>query len=85
MNFGVRLPGPFRVGVSSSGRVNAGVTLGPFSASTGIGSGRRPAAGDEFFPIELDAAAAELVALGWRLHGYDGRAAHLTQGWRAVQ
>lgn len=86
MNFGVRLPGPFRVGVSSHGRVHAGVTVGPFSASTGITGGRRPAdAGEEFYPISLDGAVGELVVLGWRLTGHSGRSAILTQGWRAVQ
>lgn len=33
MNIGFNLPGPFRVGVSSSGRVTGGVTLGPVSMS----------------------------------------------------
>lgn len=83
MNFGVRLPGPFRVGFSDKGRVNVGVTLGPFSASTGISqgaSGRQP-----FHPISLDGAMNELVTHGWRLRGHDRRIAHLTKGWRAVQ
>ncbi len=68
MNFGVRLPGPFRVGISSSGRVNAGVTVGPFSASTGVG-GRRVQPGDIFAPITMDEALAALAADGWRVKG----------------
>lgn len=33
MFFGVRLPGPFRIGVTSSGRVIGGASAGPFTIS----------------------------------------------------
>ncbi|MET7949204.1 hypothetical protein [Micromonospora sp. NPDC005324] len=69
MNFGVRLPGPFRVGISGTGRVSAGVTLGPLSASTGGGARRAPAPNEIFAPLELPAALAELADEGWRVNG----------------
>lgn len=84
MNFGVRLPGPFRVGISSSGRMNVGVTAGPFSVSTGVGQGRRPAVErQEVYPIDLDGAVVELLKDGWTLTGHDGRTAFFTRGWKA--
>lgn len=86
MRFGVRLPGPFRVGIGRGGRVSVGMTAGPFSASTAINQQRRPAnPGEAFYPITLDGAVAELVTMGWLPRGHDGRSAILTRGWRAVQ
>lgn len=54
MSFGFRLPGPFRVGVSSKGRGSLGFSVGPFSASDGIGGGQRTPAGTLF---RVDGAA----------------------------
>ncbi|OKI47318.1 hypothetical protein [Micromonospora sp. CB01531] len=68
MNFGARLPGPFRVGVSSSGRVNMGATVGPFSVSGGGGS--RPGRADAVHaPVHILDALAELQAAGWKITG----------------
>lgn len=65
MNFGFRLPGPFRVGVSSSGRVSVGASLGPLSASTSVGGSTQ--SGDVFAPITVDQALAAFVEEGWRV------------------
>lgn len=69
MNFGVRLPGPFRAGVSSSGRVNAGVTVGPLSASTNLGGGRPARAGEVVAPVHILDALADLIDAGWKVKG----------------
>ncbi|WP_435589821.1 hypothetical protein [Micromonospora aurantiaca (nom. illeg.)] len=82
MQFGLRLPGPFRVGVSSRGRANVGVALGPVSVSTG--GSRGAAVGGNVYPIGLDDAVTQLVAAGWRVTGGDGERVLLARGWRAL-
>lgn len=85
MNFGVRLPGPFRVGVSSHGRINAGVTMGPVSMSTGIG-GRPARRGEQpFYPISVEDAVAELAAAGWTPTYADPQTAMVAKGWKAAR
>ena len=83
MFFGVRLPGPFRVGVSSKGKVYGGVTVGPFSASTPIGGGSAGAASGHH-PISLDAAVAELLRDGWKVAGRGDGWTQMRYGWRVA-
>ncbi|MGW3809080.1 hypothetical protein [Micromonospora sp. NPDC005113] len=86
MNFGVRLPGPFRAGISSSGHVNAGVTLGPLSASTNVGNVRRaPAPTEIFAPVALLDALADLTEAGWRIDGRGDDWALVGKGLTALQ
>lgn len=80
MNFGVRLPGPFRVGVSSSGRINAGVTLGPLSASTNLGGSRPAAPGEVFGPVHILDALAAVQDEGWKIKGRGDDWAVITKG-----
>lgn len=74
MNFGFRLPGPFRVGVSSKGRVNVGMTMGPFSVSTSPAS-RRSAKPHSVVlrGTTLAAQVEQAVSEGWRITGRDDR------------
>lgn len=90
MNFGVRLPGPFRVGVSSRGRVSAGLTLGPVSVSGDLGGGRRPAASQEpawgplaTIPISLAQATTQAEEQGWRISYRSNDAVWIQHGMRA--
>lgn len=83
MNFGVRLPGPFRVGISSKGRLNAGVTVGPFSASGGLGGGHRTAQGT-LFPVTLEQFIAQAQAEGFKIEGVTpNTSATISRGWKA--
>lgn len=68
MNFGLRLPGPFRVNVSSKGRVTAGVNLGPLSLSGAMSSGR-PAGGGAVFMEgwTILTAVESLRSEGWKV------------------
>jgi hypothetical protein len=74
MNFGVNLPGPFRVGFGRKGRVTLGASMGPFSVSTSAAS-RRSASPHAVvlrgttLAIQVDQALAE----GWRITGRDDR------------
>ena len=75
MNFGFRLPGPFRVGVSSKGRVSVGASLGPFSVST---SSARRSQSKAPQPVllrgtTLAATVEQAVSEGWRVTGRDDR------------
>ena len=83
MNFGVRLPGPFRVGVSSSGHVNAGVTVGPLSASTNLGRPARP--GEVVAPVHILDALADLVDAGWKVKGRGDDWAIVAKGMTALR
>jgi hypothetical protein len=90
MNFGLRLPGPFRVGVSSRGRVSAGLTLGPVSVSGNLGGGRRPAASQQpawgplaTIPISLAEATTQAEAQGWKVSYRGERAVWVQRGLRA--
>ncbi|MDG4796228.1 hypothetical protein [Micromonospora sp. WMMD1082] len=83
MNFGMRLPGPFRVGINSNGRMNVGATLGPLSVSSGGGQPRRPQ--DVFAPVSLDTAVAEMGQAGWRVTGGDERTVFMRGAWRAIR
>lgn len=81
MMFGLRLPGPFRVGVSSSGRVNAGVTLGPFSVSGNVGG--TPTARGMFFPVTLHQFVAQAQAEGFSVQVTPGTSATIERRWKA--
>lgn len=83
MNFGIRLPGPFRVGVSDKGRVTAGVTLGPFSASGQLGTGQS-AAGGGFIPCTLDEALHAAAQTGWKVRARSQQGATIQRGWKSA-
>ena len=83
MNFGVRLPGPFRVGMSSSGRVNVGITVGPLSASTSVG--RPPTPGEVFAPVHILDAVAALIDEGWKVKGRGDDWAVVSRGMMTVR
>lgn len=74
MFFGFRLPGPFRIGVSSKGRVYGGVNLGPFSVSGQLanlsgGKGQRrhttPPTGPKVWPYTLEEVVSAAEDDGW--------------------
>lgn len=81
MNFGFRLPGPFRVGISSKGRVNLGVTAGPFSVSGAVG-GSRPGL---VLPVTLDQFVAQARAEGYSVQVTPGTGATIERRWQAAQ
>ena len=87
MNFGVRLPGPFRVGISSKGRVNVGMTAGPFSVSTGYS----PAATTPSRPGAvrlaglLDQHVRQAQSEGWAVTGRNESTAILRRGAITIQ
>lgn len=83
MNFGFRLPGPFRVGISSKGRVNAGVTLGPFSVSGNVGGVRTGKA--VFLPVTLQQLVAQAEAEGFSAQVTPGTSATLERRWLAAR
>lgn len=80
MNFGFRLPGPFRVGVSDSGRVNVGATAGPFSVSTSLSSGRP----GMLLPLTLDQFVAQARAEGFSVQVTPHTSAHIERRWQAA-
>ncbi|SIN26297.1 hypothetical protein [Micromonospora cremea] len=82
MNLGFRLPGPFRVGISSKGRVNVGVTVGPFSASGGLGGGQRTNKG-VFFPVALEQFVAQAQAEGFSVQVTPHTSATIERRWKA--
>ncbi|MEV4416117.1 hypothetical protein [Catellatospora sp. NPDC049609] len=81
MNFGVNLPGPFRIGFGG-GRVNVGMNVGPISVSTNVGGGRRQAAGDgtHYAKGDLDEVVAVAVGEGWTVTGRDPGGVLMRQG-----
>lgn len=79
MNFGFRLPGPFRVGVSSKGRINVGVTAGPFSVSHTLAA--RPGI---ILPVTLDQFVAQAQAEGYDVQVTPGTGATIERGWQAA-
>lgn len=81
MNFGIRLPGPFRVGISDKGRVSAGMTLGPFSVSSG-GGGQPTAVGMFYRGMTLEQAIEKARAEGFKV-GVGTRSAYIHKGYRA--
>lgn len=86
MFFGIRLPGPFRVGISSKGRVYGGVRMGPFSVSSYLGGGQRPSTRrPPVWPVTLDAAAAEAQADGWTMTGHSQNVVLLRKGSQAAE
>ena len=80
MNFGIRLPGPFRVGVSSSGRITGGMNLGPFSVSGNL-SGARPEHNPRW-PMTLDQAAGQAAAEGFKVRRVSKTSVMIRQGWK---
>jgi len=82
MNFGFRLPGPFRVSVSDKGRVYGGVTMGPFSVSGQLGGGRSAPQGPTVFPVSLGQAQQELAAAGWVVVGREPGGFTVRRRWR---
>jgi hypothetical protein len=85
MNFGFRLPGPFRVGISSKGRISAGVNLGPFSMSGGIGGSRGGQKTQQgvFYPVTLDQFVAQAQAEGFSVQVTPGYSATIERRWMA--
>lgn len=81
MNFGFRLPGPFRVGISSKGRVTVGASLGPFSVSGGVGGQRTPHG--VFFPVTLDQLVEQARAEGFSVVVTPHTSATIERGWMA--
>ena len=84
MNFGFRLPGPFRIGVSSRGRVNMGVTVGPLSMSGGIGGAGRKMPQGVFFPVTLDDFVRQAKAEGFSTQLTPGTSATIERRWMAA-
>lgn len=82
MNFGVNLPGPFRIGVSSKGRVTGGMSLGPFSVSGQLGGGKQPAA-PPAIPGTLEEAIATAEESGCRVTARSTHAVTVQRGWWA--
>jgi hypothetical protein len=82
----VNLPGPFRVGISSKGRISAGMNVGPLSVSTGVGaSARKAGSGVVQAQATLAQAVAEIEAEGWRVVAQDSYAVILRKGRRQLQ
>lgn len=68
MFFGVRLPGPFRVGVTSSGRVIGGVSAGPFTVSGQLAAPHRRRRGAvAVVPVDLTDAVYAAREQGWKV------------------
>lgn len=86
VRFGVRLPGPFRASIDSSGQFTAGMSLGPVTMST---SGSRRARPDRtvLLPsVTVDQVAADLVQRhGFRVAGSRPGWAMVTRRWHAVE
>lgn len=80
MNFGFRLPGPFRVGVSSKGRVSVGMTAGPFSVSQTLGGSR----GGLLLPVTLDQFVRQAQAEGFSVQVTPGTSATIERRWLAA-
>ncbi|WFE41969.1 hypothetical protein [Micromonospora sp. WMMD998] len=83
MNFGFRLPGPFRVGVSSKGRVNVGVTVGPLSASGGLGGAGQRTTRGTFFPVTMPQFVEQARAEGFTVTQYHPSSATIERRWKA--
>lgn len=82
MGIGVRL-GPFRIGVSSRGRVTGGVSIGPVSASTRLGGGQQNGA-YPIWPDKRDQLVAQAEAEGWRVVAGSDWHTRVERGWRAA-
>lgn len=82
MNFGFRLPGPFRVGISDKGRVNLGVTAGPFSVSGTVGGGGGRGL---MLPVTLDQFVAQARAEGYSVQVTPNTGATIERRWQAAQ
>jgi hypothetical protein len=80
VNFGFRLPGPFRVGISSKGRVNVGVTAGPFSVSHTLGNGSRGL----LLPLTLDQFVSQAQSEGYRVQITPNTSATVERRWQAA-
>lgn len=87
MFFGVRLPGPFRIGVSSKGRVYGGTSIGPFSVSAPLNSrqrrGRQPA--PQVWPVSVEHAVSVAESEGWTVTGRDQQRTLLRKGIKGAE
>jgi hypothetical protein len=87
MRLGINLPGPFRVGISSKGRISAGMNLGPLSVSGGVGGRRqRTSVGQQQGAVmaymTLEEAVADALTRGWKVSYHrPGQSAFLVRGW----
>lgn len=81
--FGFQLPGPFRIGVSSKGRIVGGVSLGPVSVSGTLNRPTPPGGHVLAGTVEQVANAAQ--AEGWEAVVTPGRSAVITRGFRSAR
>lgn len=84
MFFGVRLPGPFRIGVTSSGRVIGGASAGPFTLSGQLNS---PSRADQGMPVGVAVTMQDALLAahrdGWKVVRSGPEGATLRKGLSA--